>query len=211
MRLLLIIALTLIISGLLAAEESPVEAYLSNPGMQSHALALDHLRAQYSSNPQELQLTLNLAYILNHEAVRLMDLASQRLDEMGPGERFGLANMYLEMQQYEKAITIYDNINKESPKWSCPWRHKGEALFRSGQYDLATKSLEQAIETNKEHYDAYVWQAKALYRLGRYEDAKVAMDTAFKLDPEAEDSDYDDALSEDELKNLYQDILDKLK
>ena len=136
-----------------------------------------------------------------------MELAKADIDNLKPGERFALANLYLEMDKYADAISIYNLLNEATPKWSCPWRHKGEALFKSGKYDAAKKSLEMAIETNKEHYDAYLWYAKTLYELKDYKNALSALETAFDLTKELEDSEYDQVIAEEDINQLYQELL----
>jgi len=134
-------------------------------------------------------------------------LAKADMDNLKPGERFALANLYLERDKYDDAISIYNLLNEATPKWSCPWRHKGEALYKSGNYDAAKKSLEMAIETNKEHYDAYLWYAKTLYELKDYKNALRALETAFDLTEELEDSEYDQVIPEEEINQLYQELL----
>lgn len=210
-KLILSCILIILTLSVLIASESPVRAYLSKPSLESYATAVEYLNSLDQEKPEAMQAKLNLAYIANHEARRLMDMAVQNIDKLSPGERFSLANMYLGMDKYPEAIKIYDGINEANPKWSCPWRHKGEAHYKAGDYAASARALESSIETNREHYDAYVWYAKALYKLSRYAEAKKALDTAMELDPEEEDSHFDEELPEDEIEQLYQDILKQLK
>jgi tetratricopeptide (TPR) repeat protein len=67
-----------------------------------------------------------------------------------------------------------------------------------------------AIQTNPEHYDAYIWYAKTLYQLARYEEAMTALNTALELDDNEEGSHFDEALPDDELQSLYDDLQQKL-
>ncbi len=64
-----------------------------------------------------------------------------------------------------------------------------------------------AIETNKEHYDAYLWYAKTLYELKDYKNALMALETAFDLTEELEDSEYDQVIPEEDINQLYQELL----
>ena len=203
---------TFIILGLLGfafyyAQESPVTLYLQNQNLETYQQAVNYLIQIDKENTSGMQAKLNLAYISNLESLRLMDLAKADMDNLQPGERFALANLYLERDKYDDAISIYNLLNETTPKWSCPWRHKGEALYKSGNYDAAKKSLEMAIETNKEHYDAYLWYAKTLYELKDYKNALRALETAFDLTEELEDSEYDQVIPEEEINQLYQELL----
>ncbi|MCK9609952.1 MAG: tetratricopeptide repeat protein [Candidatus Cloacimonas sp.] len=201
------IMLGLLIVVLYCAQESPVTLYLQNQNLETYQQAVNYLIQIDKENTSGMQAKLNLAYISNLESLRLMDLAKADMDNLQPGERFALANLYLERDKYDDAISIYNLLNEATPKWSCPWRHKGEALYKSGNYDAAKKSLEMAIETNKEHYDAYLWYAKTLYELKDYKNALRALETAFDLTEELEDSEYDQVIPEEEINQLYQELL----
>ena len=201
------IMLWLLIVVLYCAQESPVTLYLQNQNLETYQQAVNYLIQIDKEGNSGMQAKLNLAYISNLESLRLMELAKADMDNLKPGERFALANLYLERDKYDDAISIYNLLNETTPKWSCPWRHKGEALYKSGNYDAAKKSLEMAIETNKEHYDAYLWYAKTLYELKDYKNALRALETAFDLTEELEDSEYDQVIPEEEINQLYQELL----
>ena len=201
------IMLWLLIVVLYCAQESPVTLYLQNQNLETYKQAVNYLIQIDKEGNSGMQAKLNLAYISNLESLRLMELAKADMDNLKPGERFALANLYLERDKYDDAISIYNLLNEATPKWSCPWRHKGEALYKSGNYDAAKKSLEMAIESNKEHYDAYLWYAKTLYELKDYKNALRALETAFDLTEELEDSEYDQVIPEEEINQLYQELL----
>ncbi|HRX76560.1 MAG TPA: tetratricopeptide repeat protein, partial [Candidatus Cloacimonadota bacterium] len=169
--LLLILSISIISFGW--AELNPIRDYLDQPSMQSFEQAVKHLNS--IDTTESLQAELNLAYIANYEAMRLMELAMAKADELSAAERFSLANMFLGMDKYAEAIKLYEALNQASPKWSCPWRHKGEAYYKSGNFSASAQALEMAIQTNPEHYDAYIWYAKTLYQLARYEEAMTAL------------------------------------
>jgi len=207
MKKLSLITLGLLILNFCLAQESPVTLYLQNQNLETYQQAVNYLLKIDKEDNSGMQAKLNLAYISNLESLRLMDLAKADMDNLKPGERFALANLYLERDKYDDAITIYNLLNEATPKWSCPWRHKGEALYKSGKYDAAKKSLEMAIETNKEHYDAYLWYAKTLYELKDYKNALRALETAFDLTEKLEDSEYDEVIPEEEINQLYQELL----
>ena len=199
----LLFLLLLLLSTLILAQENPISSYLKEPGIQNYKLAVDFLAEMDAKSTNTMQAKINLAYISNAESKRLMSIAIENLDKLSLGACFALANLYLGMEKYPEAIKIYNKINTESPKWSCPWRHKGEALYRSGDFAGAALSLEESIKTNENHYDAYLWYAKALYELKKYPEALAAMEKAFTLNPEEEESHFDEELPDDEIQTLY--------
>jgi tetratricopeptide (TPR) repeat protein len=105
-------------------------------------------------------------------------------------------------------IKIYDELNAESPGWSCPWRHKGQAFYNLKRYKEAASALTQAIETNREHYDAYIWMARTQYMLKKYQAALTNLEIALTLSPSAEESP-GETISEDSIKAFYRELLTK--
>jgi tetratricopeptide (TPR) repeat protein len=209
-RYLLIIALIPLCAGLFASD-NPMNDYLQDPDIRSFKLAVDHLSKLDSQDPESLSAKLNLAYLSNHFAKVIMDLALDNLDLLSPGEKFSLGNLYLNMEKYDEAVMIYNQLNEASPRWSCPWRHKGEALYRSGNFEDAAQALAMSIETNREHYDAYVWYAMALDKLERYPEALQALQTSFSLSAEEEGSHFDEELPESEIEELYKALQQKVE
>jgi len=200
----LIIGLGLI--GMLFASGEAANRYLKNPSIDSFSTAIQQISADYQKDPGNNESQLYLAYIANQEAKRLLDDSMSKLDSLNLGELFFLGNLLLSMDKYPDAVSVYDRINVKNPKWSCPWRHKGEALYKAKDFQAAATSLEKAIETKEDHYDAYVWYAKTLYELKRYQEARTALEKALTLDAEEEDSHFDEVLGEDELQTLYRNL-----
>jgi tetratricopeptide (TPR) repeat protein len=132
-----------------------------------------------------------------------------KADSLAAGERFTLANILLGKEDYANAIPLYDALNRDYPNWSCPWRHKGEAYFNQKNYEAAVTSLQQAIATNTEHYDAYVWMAFSLNELGRYQEALTNLETAMTLSPTEEESE-DEVLSPEQIQTLYKELQTKV-
>ena len=83
-------------------------------------------------------------------------------------------------------------MNESSPKWSCPWRHKGEAYYNKEDFGQAETAFKMAVETRITHYDAYVWLARAQYKAGKAPEALKSLDTGLEYkfkdieDPEEE-------------------------
>lgn len=207
----MLIALMGLLTVLCFAQENPLGTYMKDPGVQNFKAAVDHIAAQDAADPTALRNKLTLAFIANHQVSQILSMAEAKLSELSAGERFTLANLYLGMEQYDKAIAIYDVINSESPKWSCPWRHKGEALYKQKKFKAAVKALQEAVNTNKTHYDAYVWLAFAQYETKQYKAALKSLETAMALDAEEEGSHHDEEIPDEKIRELHQKLLKRVK
>ncbi|MCD8481000.1 MAG: hypothetical protein LRZ88_12875 [Candidatus Cloacimonetes bacterium] len=84
-KLILSCILIILTLSVLIASESPVRAYLSKPSLESYAAAVEYLNSLDQEKPEAMQAKLNLAYIANHEARRLMDMAVQNIRQTKPG------------------------------------------------------------------------------------------------------------------------------
>lgn len=138
-----------------------------------------------------------LSYIYMLEMERMLGQFEVRIDSLAPNIKFQYANLLLEIGKYDECIEVYEGLNEEFPDWSCPWRHKGEAYFKTSELEKAEISLQKAIETRVEHYDAYVMLAEVQEAMGKYTDALATLETAFSYkgkdieDPEQEITDLD--------------------
>jgi tetratricopeptide (TPR) repeat protein len=130
------------------------------------------------------------------------------LDDLSNKNKFSYANILLELKQYDESIAIYKMLNEKTPKWSCPWRHRGEAYWKKKDYDNALMCSKKAIETRETHYDAYVQLAGIENEMGRCKDALATIEKGLTYygkdieDPEQEVSSVD-------VHFLYLDILKK--
>jgi tetratricopeptide (TPR) repeat protein len=208
MKKLSILMLMLTLLSLLAAETNPVASYFANPNPDTYLAAVQSCRADLAQAPEKVSVKILMANIAVMEANRLAKEVAAVSDQLDVGGSFQYANLLLAQKKYDEAIAIYQKINTDSPDWSCPWRHKGEAYFRMGNYKSALVSFQQAVETNKEHYDAYIWLAKTQYVLKKYKPALKNLETALTLNPESEESP-DEVISEKTIKELHEALLKK--
>ncbi len=111
----------------------------------------------------------------------LLDEVVSQVDNAKIRDKFFIANLLLDKGEYEKAIKIYEEINKENPKWTCPWRHKGEAYYKMNDYVNAESAFLKSIEVQSKHTDAYLWLAKAQMKLGKYSEALASLDKGLEL------------------------------
>ncbi len=188
----------------------PVKAYLESPDISGFQAAVSQLSTQLGNEESDFRARLYLHYLCDLEAQRLMDGLLAEADSLAPGERFSLANYLLGKEEYQAAVKLYDAINEDLPNWSCPWRHKGEALYKLEDYQRAMTALEQAIATNPEHYDAYIWMAMTQKELGLYKEALANLDKARTLNP-AEEGHEDEEIPTEDINKLYKELQELLR
>lgn len=209
MRLYLSLAILICMATFAYADANPLYDYFNHPGEESFRLAVNSLCSAIAEGKNINANRINLAFISQMEASRLGESMQAVADSLAPGERFALANMLLAQEKYASAVELYNKINAETPNWSCPWRHKGEALYKLKNYKAAEKALQEAIATNEQHYDAYLWLAFTQYELKQYKKAWASLEKAKSLSPEAEES-ADEAISDTQLQELSAKLKKKL-
>ena len=206
----LALVLCLMAPALVAAQEkapTPFQIYSKDQTPENFINAYNAYNAQMKDTADYAAVAM-LAYLNYYELDKNLDLLKEHLGELKNMQKFQYANILLELDRNEEAIAVYDMLNEASPKWSCPWRHKGEALFKMKNYSEAEKALLMAIETRKEHYDAYIWLAEVYRDWGKYEEGIKAINDGLAQygkdieDPEKEYSSADVAF-------LHLDLLKK--
>jgi tetratricopeptide (TPR) repeat protein len=209
MRTITISLLLLICLTLFAAETNPVQQYFTNPSTVTFQAAWNTCNEALAKDSTATSQKVLMATLAYYESERLLETLSENAMQLDTGSKFQYANLLLSKEQYEKAIPIYQSLNDSIPAWSCPWRHKGTCLYYLKKYPEAEVSLQKAVETNVEHYDAYIWLAKTQFQLKKYKLALENLKTGMKLDPNAEGSD-DTGFTDDSVKTLHQDLLKKV-
>ncbi|MBM4404289.1 MAG: tetratricopeptide repeat protein [Candidatus Cloacimonetes bacterium] len=210
-KTLLFLTLALMLVALAAQEDvNPLRQYLDKPGLETFSKAMEYLTQLQIKAPENRQIEMQAAYFASMEINRILRETKEILAELSAGEQFLLGNILMSLDRLPEAVEIYDRINRDYPNWSCPWRHKGEALYKQKDYKAAVKALEQSIETNKEHYDAYVWAAFALYELKKYKQARKYLEIAFSLQA-GEEGHYDEAIADVKIQELYEKLKQKTK
>jgi len=195
MKKLLALALVLcLMAPALAAqeeEESPFQIYSNDQTPEKFVNAYNAYAAQLGDSADYSAAT-TLAWLNFYEIERMLETLKANEAKLSTMSKFQYANILLELARYDEAIALYEQLNEETPEWSCPWRHKGTALWKKGRIAEAVKSLEMAIETRKTHYDAYVVLAQVYNDMKEYKKAVATIETGLSYygkdseDPEKE-------------------------
>ena len=209
MKKLLVLALVLCLMApaLAAQEESPFQIYSKEQTPENFINAYNAYSAQIKDTADYAAAAM-LAWLNYYELDRNLEILKQNAANLTGMNKFQYANILLELARYDEATALYEQLNEKTPKWSCPWRHKGTALWKTGRFEEAVKSLEMAIETRKTHYDAYVVLAQVYNDMKEYKKALETVETGLSYygkdseDPEKE-------MNTLEVQFLYLDLLKK--
>jgi len=162
-------------------EPNPFQVYYADPSFSTFEKAYASYSNQLEENAEDNNARLMISYLYMLEMERMLGQFEVRIDSLAPNIKFQYANILLEIGKYDECIKVYEGLNKDFPDWSCPWRHKGEAYFKTGELEPAETALQKAIETRAEHYDAYVMLAEVQEAMGNYSDALATLETGFNF------------------------------
>jgi len=181
---ILVMVLILMTTGLFGqahdqSEYDEYQKYAANPTLENFKSALDY----YSALDNETGKLLT-AYLYYSELEKMLDELGTESDSLTMKTRFSYANLLLDLGRYEECIPIYESLNTESPVWACPWRHKGEALWKTGNLDDAEAALKQSIEVRENHYDAYVMLAEVQRDAGKVKEALATLEKGLQYGTE---------------------------
>jgi tetratricopeptide (TPR) repeat protein len=206
----LALVLCLMAPALAAAQEkppSPFQVYSNDQTPENFVNAYNAYNAQMKDTADYGAVAM-LAWLSYYELDRNLEVLKKNAANLTNMNKFQYANVLLELARYDEAIPLYEQLNEKNPKWSCPWRHKGTALWKSGKLDEAVKSLEMAIETRKTHYDAYVVLAQVYNDKKEYKKALATVETGLSYyGKDSEDPDKE--MNTLEVQFFYLDLLKK--
>ena len=177
--------------------------YQTDPTMDNFVKAIQHYDSLKSE--EGFMNHILVANLLQAEFEKKVEVLSANLDSLSLRDKFQFANLLLAAGRHEQCIEIYNDLNVNSPKWSCPWRHKGQALLEMKNYEAAEISTLMAIETREDHFDAYVQLARIQKEMGEYEKALQSLQNGLKhqsTDTEGEIEDEEIILLLNELNQL---------
>jgi tetratricopeptide (TPR) repeat protein len=180
MKRLFVFALAILVlaSGMAAAEEkkpNSFRVYLDEKNMENFLNALQEYEAK-RADTLDMSATIVISYLHMLELERNLEMLEENEAGLSDMNKFQYANILLELKEYDNALGLYKQINEKTPKWSCPWRHRGEAHWKKKEYEDAVMCLEKAIETRETHFDAYTMLAHVLYEMEDYEKAFAVME-----------------------------------
>ncbi|TAF12177.1 MAG: tetratricopeptide repeat protein [Nostocales cyanobacterium] len=94
---------------------------------------------------------------------------------------FELGNLLYSANEYETAITFYEQEIKFKPDDHYAWYNRGHALLNLGENEKAILSYEQALRLKDDDHHAWYNRGNALRNLGRNEEAILSYEQALRL------------------------------
>jgi tetratricopeptide (TPR) repeat protein len=113
------------------------------------------------------------------QAARDFELAHKFSPE-NRGVTTNLADAYVELRWYDRAIELYDSVRSATPEW---WYAQGRAYLLSGRYREAERLL-ASVPTNFNRGTARILRAAALGALRESAPAAAEFTSGSKQDPE---------------------------
>lgn len=206
MKKLLILLFIVLVTICFAGHDDFAEfnEYQKNPTYENFLKAAGEYQTKIDST---YNAHLMLAYLYNMQLENELDVLEENLDSLSTRTKFSYANLLLELGKLDESIAIYDKLNADFPKWSCAWRHKGEALMKQQNYKLAEIATIKAIEVREDHFDAYIQLARIQKELGEYEAALQTLENSMQY----EEADYEDEVSDGEVESLKAELIKLLE
>jgi tetratricopeptide (TPR) repeat protein len=177
--------------------------YQEDPTIENFVQAIEYYNSEENNAEDHMNYIL-LANLYLAELEKNLEFLKTNIDSLSMRDKFQFANVLLEAGKFDECIEIYNGLNVEAPNWSCPWRHKGEALLKSDNFAEAEIATLKAIETREEHFDAYLQLAEIQKELGKYEAALQTLETGLKYSGQ----DYEEEVTDDQFHELKQEIID---
>ena len=208
MKIFITILVVFSVSFLSAATETDkaIEKYYQEPTTENYLKAIKLLQSNMETSEDVTSLHLKMSYLNYTETQRNIKYLDENYDSLKIPYKFQFANLLLQLQEYEQAVSIYEDLNKTAPKWSCPWRHKGEAYFKMGKLTDAEEALMKSIDCREEHYDAYIMLADVQNEMGKYMEALETIETGFTYKYKDIEDPAEETVESD-VQFLYLDIL----
>jgi len=201
---LFLIVAVLIITLLTANEHNGNDLFIiyqQDQNFDNFQKAIEH----YNSNSEisdNNKSALMLSYLYTMELNRNLDILKVNSDSLDNMTKFSYANLLLELGKFNESIHIYDQLNADFPKWSCPWRHKGEAFINLQDYKSAEFATMKAIESREDHFDAYIQLANIQKELGEYRTALTTLEKGLQY----KEADHEDEVSDSEIETLKMEL-----
>ena len=90
---------------------------------------------------------------------------------------------YLENENYENAIKLFNEGISLDPNSSILYNYKGDALLKLEKYEEAIKSYDEALKINPEYFDVLKDKGRVYDALGSFDKAIDCYDKAIKIRP----------------------------
>ena len=192
--LFIILAILVMISGIVHAENSEAVLLVSEAGdyigAGNYEKALEVLEKALKLDPTNEKGWMGKGYALN-ELERYQDALDdfKKALELDPKDAMAWAGMgmvFINLDQYEDATESLQKAVDLNPEDEGSWRRLGICFFMLDKYEDALDALNTATQLSTTDELALKTKAQTLLMLEKYEDALDAADKALSLNPKDE-------------------------
>lgn len=127
---------------------------------------------------------LGHAYAAKGDSIRAIEYYNRVLDvePNNAGTLYNRASLYLELRNYEQALSDLNRILRFQPTWSWALRDRGRAYLNMGDLQKAMDDFNRAIRYAPDEADTYYWRGKCYERLENPVHAASDFEQAIRLD-----------------------------
>jgi Tfp pilus assembly protein PilF len=173
------------------AQQADVHYKLGVSHLQANnpTLALKELLIAVENGPQNPSIHASLAQA--YQLKKAFPQAEQhylqaiQLSDSDPRYQNNLASLYIDMQQWDKAIAYFDkaaaNLLFMSPHIALTG--KGYAYFKKQDYPAAIQQLDEVIAIAPRYAQAYYYKSETYKAMGKQELARLTMEKAVDVAP----------------------------
>lgn len=128
------------------------------------------------------------AYTGNRRALTLMDTLTQATPKLSTEADFIRGLYYSSTENYNKAISLFDDCLKSRLTFMEAYREKSLALFQLKKYVDALTVIERAITLQNNYEEGYYYKGRYLEKLNRPTEAAEAYQMALLYAPDYEEA-----------------------
>ena len=159
-------------------------------------MALKRLLLAVEQDPQnsDIHVALAQAYQMKRSYLNAERhyLKALELSDNNPRYLNNLASLYLDMQQWDKAIEYFDKASADLLFFSphIALSGKGYALFRKKDYQAALEQYDEVIAIAPRYATAYYLKSEVYREMGEVAESRRALERAISIAPEYAQANY---------------------
>ncbi|MBI1840007.1 MAG: tetratricopeptide repeat protein [Verrucomicrobia bacterium] len=127
---------------------------------------------------------------LRHDRLEVREAARRALDArwfqsegMEAAKRLVEAEVAISQERREDALITLDAVVHDHPAFAEGWNRRAGLLWRMGRVGACLQSCEHALESNGQHYGAWLGLALCHMKLGHIPEARASLQAYLSLQP----------------------------
>ncbi|MBK1989479.1 tetratricopeptide repeat protein [Sphaerospermopsis aphanizomenoides BCCUSP55] len=152
---------------------------LSGTIVFSPAAQINNIKPQSFNKKLLIQLTLGIL-LLGMTGTASIYIFN-KINSQNATELYNQGNTLLQLQRYEDALAIYEQVVNIKPTYPQGWYGQGKALFKLKKYQESLIAYDKAIQLQPDYLEAWTDRGLVLASLQRYSEAISAFDQALQI------------------------------